>query len=40
MRMHGKETFDRDTLLASHQWKAASDMVSSLDVSPWVEMDV
>lgn len=40
MRMHGKEKFDRDELLASHQWKAASEIIAGLDASPWLEMDV
>jgi len=40
MRMHGKETFDRGELLASHQWKVASEMIASLDDSPMLEMDV
>jgi beta-N-acetylhexosaminidase len=40
MRMHGKEKFDREELLDSHQWKAASEMIAGLDASPWLELDV
>lgn len=40
MRMHGKENVKRDDLQASHQWKTASEMIASLDVSPWLELDV
>ena len=40
MRMHGKEKYDRDELLASYKWKEASEMIASLDASPWLEMDV
>jgi len=40
MRMHGKETVNRKELLASEQWKAASEMIAGLDDSPVLEMDV
>ncbi|MCW8923369.1 MAG: beta-N-acetylhexosaminidase [Gammaproteobacteria bacterium] len=39
-RMHGKETFDRDQLLASAKWKQANQMIRELDDSPWMELDV
>lgn len=40
MRMHGKQKFDRTDLLASHQWKMSTELLASLDTSPWLEMDV
>jgi hypothetical protein len=38
--MHGKETFNREKLLASEQWKTASEMIAGLDDSPLLELDV
>jgi len=40
MRMHGKEAINRDQLLASEQWKIASEMIAGLDASPLLELDV
>ena len=39
-RMHGKENFDRDELLASPKWQQANKMILELDDSPWMELDV
>lgn len=39
-RMHGKESFERDTLLDSAKWQQANQMVLALDDSPLMELDV
>lgn len=39
-RMHGKQMFERDELLASAKWQQANKMVAELDDSPWMELDV
>lgn len=40
MRMHGKKHMDRSEMLASSKWQDASNIISNLDGSPWMEMDV
>jgi beta-N-acetylhexosaminidase len=40
MRMHGKNHTNRAELLASKKWKQASEIVSGLVESPWIEMNV
>ena len=40
MRMHGKDGMTREALFKTRQWQQAVDMISSLDESPWLEMDV
>lgn len=39
-RMHGRGSVQRERLLASERWHAASEQVAKLDESPWLEMDV
>jgi beta-N-acetylhexosaminidase len=39
-RMHGKNTINRDELLASAKWKQANQLVQTLDDSPELELDV
>jgi beta-N-acetylhexosaminidase len=40
MRMHGKKHIDRSEMMASDKWINASNTISNLDESPWIEMDV
>ncbi|MCK5002716.1 MAG: beta-N-acetylhexosaminidase [Gammaproteobacteria bacterium] len=39
-RMHGKNTINRDELMASDKWKQANQLVQTLDDSPELELDV
>ena len=39
-RMHGKNTLDREQLLASEKWQQANQLVKSLDDSRELELDV
>ncbi len=40
VRMHGKDGQPYEQLRASHQWRQRSKMVTELDQSPWLELDV
>lgn len=40
MRMHGRKQFGHDELCSSEQWNKAVKMISELDKSPWLELDV
>lgn len=40
IRMHGKQTFDRDELFASARWQHVNKILADLDDSPWMELDV
>lgn len=39
-RMHGKNSINRDELLASKKWQQANQLVQTLDDSPELELDV